>query len=168
MQQREDTKVRLSGLKPGVYEQEIVLGDSFFEGFENEEIEGGEVHYSVRLEKSERITMLTITLEGWLATWCDRCLGRMKVKIGGVEHLNVRFSDSEQTDDEETAIVPEDANEIDLAPWLYEYAAVRLPLQHVHPDGECDPEVTQYIGAENEEGDADYVDPRWEALKKLK
>ena len=168
MQQKDDTKIRLSGLKPGIYNYEIDLDERFFEGFENGEIEGGRVHFDVRMERTERLTMLNIRMEGTLSTWCDRCLGSMEVPVQGEETLQIRQSDTEQSDDEQVAILPEDATEIDLAPWLYEYAAVRLPMRHMHPDGECDPEMTKYIGTDVADKPAEYTDPRWDALKELK
>ena len=92
----------------------------------------------------------------------------MTVNVSGEERLNVRFSDSEVSDDEQVVILPEEAHELDLTPWMYEFVAVRLPMQHTHPDGECDPEMVKYIAEEEQKHDDDYVDPRWEALKKLK
>ena len=103
-----------------------------------------------------------------MATRCDRCLGELKIGVEGEEHLNVRFSDNEESEDEETVILPVDADEIDLTPWMYEYVAVRMPLQHMHAEGECDPEVTKYISEEGSQPTEDYIDPRWEALKELK
>ena len=168
MSRNEDRIVRFSGMKSGTYTYRIALGDDFFRTFENEEIEGGKVDYTVEMERTERVTMLRFTFSGEVTTRCDRCLGEMKVAVEGSESLNVRFSDSEQSDDESTVVLPEDAHELDLTPWLYEYVAVRLPMQHMHPDGECDPEMTKYIGSSDTERPDDYVDPRWEALKDLK
>lgn len=166
---KDDRKVRFSGIKPGVYTYEMLLDDTFFEGYKNEEIKGGKVHFDVKMERSERVTMLTFVFDGEVRTECDRCLGEMTVSVSGEEQLNVRFSDSEVTDDEQVVILPEDAHELDLSPWLYEYVAVRLPLQHSHPEGECDPEMVKYLVEERESAeDGDYVDPRWEALKELK
>ena len=82
--------------------------------------------------------------------------------------MNVRLSDTETSDDENVAILPEGAFEIDLTQWLYEYVAVRIPMQHIHPEGECDPEMTRFIDEQNEEKTEDEVDPRWAALKDLK
>ena len=72
------------------------------------------------------------------------------------------------SEDEETVILPESANEVDLTPWMYEYIAVRMPLQHTHPEGECDPEMTRYIGTEETTRAEGETDPRWDALKELK
>ena len=182
MGHKDDMTVRFSGIKPGVYTYEMLLDDTFFEGFKNEEIKGGKVHFDVKMERNERVTMLTFSFEGEVRTECDRCLGEMTVEVSGEEHLNVRFSDSETTDDEQVVILPEMAHELDLTPWLYEFVAVRLPLQHSHPEGECDPEMLKYIKVESEkwevesrgvppctpDEDDDYIDPRWEALRELK
>ncbi|MBQ8702756.1 MAG: DUF177 domain-containing protein [Bacteroidales bacterium] len=168
MGQNDDRTVRFSGIKPGAYTYEMLLDDTFFDGFENEEIKGGKVHFDVKMERSERVTMLTFVFDGEVRTECDRCLGEMTVRVSGEEQLNVRFSDSEVTDDEQVVILPEDARELELTPWLYEFVAVRLPLQHSHPEGECDPEMVKYLVDEEQMHAEDYMDPRWEALKELK
>lgn len=168
MSKNDDRVIRFTGLKSGVYKYGFLLEDTFFEGFENEEIKGGKVNFDVKMERMEHILLFTFSFEGEVTTTCDRCLEEMTVRVSGEEHLNVRFSDTEESDDEETAILPESANEIDLTPWMYEYIAVRLPMQHAHPEGECDPEMVKYIADEEQPNGDDYVDPRWEALNKLK
>lgn len=168
MSKNDDRVIRFTGLKSGVYKYGFLLEDTFFEGFENEEIKGGKVNFDVKMERMEHILLFTFSFEGEVTTTCDRCLEEMTVRVSGEEHLNVRFSDTEESDDEETAILPESANEIDLTPWMYEYIAVRLPMQHAHPEGECDPEMVKYIADEEQPRGDDYVDPRWEALNKLK
>lgn len=168
MSKNDDRVIRFTGLKSGIYKYGFLLEDTFFEGFENEEIKGGKVNFDVKMERMEHILLFTFSFEGEVTTTCDRCLEEMTVKVSGEEHLNVRFSDTEESDDEETAILPESANEIDLTPWMYEYIAVRLPMQHAHPEGECDPEMVKYIADEEQSHGDDYVDPRWEALNKLK
>ena len=169
MSRKDDMIVRFSGLKSGRYNYDFNLGKEFFERFENEEICDGEVHIAAVFEKNERVMMFKFELDGEVTTRCDRCLGEIKVPIAGEECLNVRLSDTETSDDENVAILPESAFEIDLAQWLYEYVAVRIPMQHIHPEGECDNEVTQYIGSEPvEEEVEEEIDPRWVALKELK
>ena len=169
MSQKEDIIIRFSGLKPGKYTYNYSLTDEFIEEWKNDEIRGGKVRIDVEMERFEHMLMLSFILTGEVTTMCDRCLGDLVVPVEGKEHLNVRFSDTESCDDENVVVLPEKAFEIDLSQWLYEYVAVRIPMQHIHPDGECDPEVTKYIISEEEEQkDDDEIDPRWEALKKLK
>ena len=168
MGQFEDMKIRLSGLESGVYEYRMQLDDTFFEAFKNEEIKGGKVDFDVRMERNERVTMFTFSFQGEVKTECDRCLGPMTVEVKGDEKLYVRFSDTETSEEEDVTVLPKGAAEIDLTPWLYEYVAVRVPMQHSHPEGECDPEMTKYIMEEDEPQEGECVDPRWEALKELK
>lgn len=167
MSQKDDMIIRFSGLKTGVYNYGFDLADEFFEEYENDEIAGGKVKIDVVMERMEHMLMFTFRLNGEVTTFCDRCLGKMNVPVDGEEHLCVRFSDTETADDENVVILPENAFEMDLAQWLYEYVAVRIPMQHIHPDGDCDPEVTKFI-VDEEQKNEDEIDPRWEALKKLK
>ncbi len=168
MGRNDDRVIRFTGLKSGVYSYKFLLDTPLFEDFKNEEIKGGKVNFDVKMERMEHVLLFTFSFAGEVTTQCDRCLGEMKVNVEGEEHLSVHFSDTEVSDDEETAILPEGANEIDLTPWLYEYVAVRIPLQHMHSEGDCDPEMAKYITGDEPQREADYTDPRWEALRKLK
>ena len=167
MSKEGSNKIRFVGLKPGTYEYCFQLDNLFFEGFENDEIRGGNVRIDAKMEKLENMLLLTFDLKGEVTTTCDRCMGEMSVEVDGSEHLSIRFSDNEQSDKEDEAVLPEGSEEIDLTQWLYEYVAVRIPMRHTHSEGECDSEVTRYIDTCDKHADG-YVDPRWEALKGLK
>lgn len=172
MSRNDDTTVRFSGLKSGRYSYRFELEKDFFDRFENEEIRDGKVEIDAVLEKTERVMVMKFTLRGEVTTLCDRCLGEMRVPIEGEESLNIRLSDDEESNDENVAILPEGAFEIDLAQWLYEYVAVRIPMQHIHAEGECDEATVSYIKSEEElQGEREAnreADPRWAALKELK
>ena len=180
MKPKIDTVVQFSGLKTGKYEYSYELDNTFFEGYENEELREGKVNFEVVLERRERMLMFAFSFRGVVKTTCDRCLGEMEVPVEGEEKLCVKFSDTETSEDENVVYLPESAYQIDLAQWLYEYVAVRMPMQHVHREGECDPEMLSFIMDEPaDEGaseDGEEVvrelgegesDPRWDALKQL-
>ena len=176
MGEKIDTVIQFSGLKSGKYTYDYKLGDSFFEEFENDELKSGNIDFEVILEKEERMLMFTFMFHGTVNTVCDRCLGEMAIAVEGEERLYVKFSDNETTDEEDIVYLPEKAYEIDLAQWMYEYVAVRIPMQKVHPEGECDPEMLKYISnesTEEEESDGMHkrengdTDPRWDALKQM-
>lgn len=171
MGQNDSMTVRFSGLKSGSYNYHFTLSEEFFEGYKNDEIEGGKVEIEAKMERLQHMLMFTFLLNGEVETPCDRCLGRVTIPISGEEHLCVRFSDTETCEDEEVVVLPENAFEIDLSQWLYEYVAVRIPMQHVHPDGECDPEMMKYIKVESGKckvESEEETDPRWEALRQLR
>ena len=171
MQTQNDTVIQFSGLKPGVYTYNYTLDGSFFERFENEELSEGNVVFEVSMERGERMLLFGFAFHGTIKTTCDRCLGEMEVPVEGEEQLCVKFSDTETSDDENVAILPESAFQIDLAQWMYEYVAIAMPIQKVHPEGECDPEMLKYLSdgdAGEEENTTGETDPRWDALKQLK
>lgn len=176
MKAKYDTTIQFSGLKSGKYEFEYVLDGGFFKGFENEELQDGKVDFAVNLEKKERLLMIKFTWKGTVKSICDRCLGELEVPVEGEQTLCVKFSDTDTSEDENVVYLPEDAYQIDLAQWMYEFVAVSMPMQRVHPEGECDPEMLKYISEEaDEQENEDEVrenkngetDPRWDALKQL-
>lgn len=175
MTSENSTIVQFSGLKPGRYEYDYVLDKTFFEGYENEELRDGKVIFKVILERRERMLLFTFTFEGSVKSVCDRCLGDIEVPVSGEEMLCVKFSDTETSEDVDVVFLPEGAYQIDLTQWMYEYVAVSMPMQHVHPEGQCDEEMLQYITEAHEEDDETEVrelgegetDPRWAALKNL-
>ncbi len=166
-----DTVVQFSGLKPGRYEYDFTLDSTFFDTFQNDEIREGNVDFKVVLQKYERMLLFTFSFNGTVKTICDRCLGEIAVPVEGEEKLCVKFSDTETTDDDDVVFLPESAYKIDLAQWMYEYVVVSMPMQRVHPVGECDKEMLKYISDERveQEETADQADndPRWNALKTL-
>ncbi len=177
MKRNVDTTIQFSGLKSGTYTYDFTLDNSFFSEYKNEKILDAEVVFDVKLEKKERMLMFHFAYSGTLTTMCDRCLGEMTLPVEGTESLYVKFGNESQSDDEDVVILPENEYKIDLAQWMYEYVAVSIPIQCVHPidaDGNptCDPEMLNYISDEDDKGRTqtsdEETDPRWEALKKLK
>ena len=166
MSRNEDMVIRFSGLKSGVYDYDFTMDEVFFAEQGNDEIRSGNVSVRVKMEKREHLLAFTFGLDGEIVTWCDRCLGDLPVKVSGEERLYVRFSDTEQSDEEDLVILPEDAFEIDLTQWMYEYVAVRIPLRHVHEEGQCSEEMLKYL-TDPGEGETEAVDPRWMKLGEL-
>ena len=71
----------------------------------------------------------------------------------------------EANDDGEVVTVAANSGELDLAWYLYEAAALAIPIRHVHPDGACDEGVIRHLSGKDRDG---ATDPRWAALTKLK
>lgn len=175
MNQYRETEIQFSGLKSGSYTYNYTLRKDFFDVMENENLCDGEVNFEVKLEKNERLLMFYFTFSGKVKTLCDRCLGELEVPVSGSETLCVKFSDTETSEEEDVAILPEKAYKINLAQWMYEYIMVAMPIQCVHPDDEegnptCDPEMLKYLVVEDEqpsEEEEPTTDPRWDILKEL-
>lgn len=174
MTEKVDTKIQFSGLKSGRYTYDFVLGKLFFSSFENENLEDGEVKFSVVMEKGEHLLTFYFSFAGYVSSICDRCLQPLEIPVSGEETLFVKFSDTESSDDENIIVVPENEYQIDLSHVMYEYVATALPIRHVHPDDEnglstCDSEMLNLLDKmQQKDDDEKEIDPRWEKLKELK
>ena len=77
------------------------------------------------------------------------------------------------TEDDDVVTVDENEGILDTSWLIYEFIALAIPIKHVHAPGKCNSAMTQKLeelsGAvrSGEEEDRE-IDPRWEALKKLK
>jgi len=158
------------GLKPGVHPFDFKIGDTFFESYEESLIRKGDVAVHLDLEKEERMMILHFQLHGWAEVPCDRCNEPVKIKISGTEQLILKFGEEYEEQSDEAVIIPEMRSQVDLAPYLYEYIHLLLPMRKVHGEegaegSFCDPAVIRKLEELNEKKD---TDPRWEALSKLK
>ena len=164
-----DTTVQFGSLEPGSYDYRFRLDSDFFADYKNEKIHGGDVLFEVKMDKKSHSLMFHFDFNGTIETECDRCLGAMSVEVNGKETLYVEFADEvTDTQREDMTMLRSDATKIDLAQWMYECVAVALPMQCLHEEGQCDPEVTKYLADDEPTADAQATDARWAALEDLK
>jgi len=56
---------------------------------------------------------------------------------------------------------------LDIASLIYEAAALSLPMEIKHPEGQCNPEMMEILKQHSVGNDIDSTDPRWEELQKF-
>ena len=160
--------IQFSGLKDGGHTFSFELGDAFFKATGMEEYErGGEVKADVLLDKSEHLLVTNIHVDGHLNMVCDHCNAPMRQPVLGDQRQIFQLSGESDADDEELVFLEVDAHEVNLTHFLFECITLHLPIRHVHPEGQCDPEVDAAFRniVLDEEPEPD---PRWDALKALK
>lgn len=96
----------------------------FFGTFENSEITDADLSLSVDVNNLGDSVEIDCAIDGTVTVICDRCL----------EPLTIPVHTSFQKDDG-----------LDLGQDIYDYVNIALPLQRVHPDGECNPETLKYL-----------------------
>ena len=130
-------------------------GLEFFQAFDNTEILDADVNVEIRVVKQERKVEADLHLSGTVTVACDRCLEPLAVPV--------EANPSE-------VFAPEDtAEDWDLSQAVYDYICLSLPLQRVHPEGECNPDTVRFLGhgeRRNEEAEATANSP-FAALKGL-
>ncbi len=168
--------IEYKGLKEGVHEFEFEVDNRFFDHFEDSLIDKGEIKIKVLLEKRSTFIQLHLKIKGWVELTCDRCLGLYQQKIKNKADLFVKFSENEKADADDVIWVHPDEHAINLAQAFYEYISLAIQLRHIHPKNkngkrDCDPEMLKKIEAynvKNSDEPNSSIDPRWEALKKLR
>jgi uncharacterized protein len=162
--------IQFVGLEPGNHIFEFEVNDSFFEHFEYSLIHHGHVHVMVDLEKSERMMIFTINLEGDVMVPCDRCTHDVNLPVSDTQRLIVKLGAEYEEESEDVVIIPETEYKFDLSTYIYEFIHLSLPARLLHPDDEngnstCDAEMLRLL---EKLAPAESVDPRWDALKNLK
>jgi uncharacterized metal-binding protein YceD (DUF177 family) len=152
-------RIPYTGLKPGRHTFEFTLNGKFFSFFEFSQIHEANLTAEVVLDKQSTMIVANTCLSGNIETDCDRCGDPLTVHIEGDNKLIIKFGDKTARDDEEIITLGPSEHQIDMAPFLYEYAHLALPLRKVHESvNDCNPDVlsklSEYL-VEEEENDED-------------
>lgn len=136
------------GLSLGEHVYEFALDDSFFENYGGE-IKRGDCKATVTVVKTANLLTLHTVIDGKAQVCCDRCLDDFYMPVCFEGSLIVKFSyDKEGYDfngvgdsDDDIFWLSPDSDAVDLEEYLYASVYLSLPMQKVHPEGECDPDM---------------------------
>jgi uncharacterized metal-binding protein YceD (DUF177 family) len=165
-------KIDLKGLTEEVTALEWNLDKDFFDALDQTEVEGGALHVSLSIRKASGFFELQFHTVGTVDITCDRCLDLMEQPIETDNQLVVKLGTATPEDDD-TVTVDENEGILDTSWFIYEFIALAIPIQHVHAPGKCNPAMTKALeelsaDRSGDEESSQTIDPRWEALKKLK
>jgi len=176
MEKRSQYTIQFASLTTGHHQYEFLISDAFFQKYEHSLIHKADVKVDVTLEKGVNNLQFTFTFDGGVHLTCVRCLDEFDMPVNNeVRHLMVRQLDAVDNvveEEEDIIAIPLTTQEIDLAPHLYDYLNLMVPLNPMHPDKEdgilgCNQKALEDMN--NHLGhDPQNDDPRWAMLKKLK
>jgi uncharacterized metal-binding protein YceD (DUF177 family) len=166
-----DFIIPFEGLSIGNHELDFDVNQLFFEEIAYSEIRNGSINVKLDFDKQETMFILSFSIEGNVEVQCDRCTDSFNYPIKGNQQLIVQFGDQFVEEDGEMIVIPRTDSEINLAPFIYEYIFLMLPIQRIHPDDDlgnstCNKEMLKKLDELSFSEKQD--DPRWDALKKLK
>lgn len=128
----------------------MLLDDAFFDNDVSSEICGG--HVEARLSVSRAADEghdydLSIYLSGTMRVPCTRCADAMDLPVDVEDNVKViRESGDAKAQPADDDILTADAKGfLDLAPRMMETLRLNIPLVHVHPEGECNPETIKWL-----------------------
>jgi len=153
--------IPLNGWAAGERRFAFAAGTEFFQMFDNQDILDADVNVDVRVVKEGMHRVKAdLHLCGTVTVACDRCLEPLGIPVDASAALDYRadLPDGEEysEDGAELLPLPQVGEDLDLSQCVYDYVCLSLPLQRVHPEGECNPDTVQYLGhveRKNEEAD---------------
>ena len=167
----ESYKIDLKALPQGVTNLEFKLDDEYFQAIDAPDIQRGELKSSLSINRTDDFYELNFHTEGVVHIPCDICLDDMDQTIETNDRLVVKFGE-EYSEDDDLVTVAENEGILDVSWFIYEFIALNIPIKHVHAPGKCNPAMiemlNQHSAARSGEEEEETVDPRWEALLKLK
>jgi len=158
-------------LSNDTHNYQFKIGNSFFEAFPGEIVEKGSGLVDVTLNKSETLIELIFDIDVHVELVCDRSLEKFDYPLKFTKGLILKYGDEESELDDEIMIITRDKQRINVAQPIYEYISLAIPMKKLHPrfEGEDDTDEMIYSSKqETEDNNDEAVDPRWQALKKLK
>ena len=103
----------------------------FFQSFDNTEIQDAHVNVEITVRKEGHGKVeAVLRLGGTVTVPCTRCLEALT--------LPVEAEPSE-------VLTPGESPEWDLSQAVYDYVCLSLPIQRVHPEGECNPDTVRFL-----------------------
>ena len=172
MNSLESLKIDLKGLKDEDTSLEFNLDDSFFGALDGADVKKGSLHVSVSIRKTTGFFEFVFHTDGTVIIPCDRCLDEMEQPVETDNRLIVKLG-SDYSEEDDIIVLPENEGILDMAWFIYEFVALAIPIRHVHAPGKCNPAMTKALeelsaDRSSDEESSQAVDPRWEALLKLK
>ncbi len=161
--------IPLHRVKEGLHKFEYELDRTFFAVFEDALIDESLIQTQIVIDRKTDLMILELTFRGYMVTECDRCAEMIKLPLEGEEMQIIKFGEIEDSDDETVTYIPAAAEELNLAPLLYEVISLSIPMVKRYdceddPDKPCDSDVLNYLSREQSEGKDTSV---WDELKKL-
>lgn len=150
------------------------LNDEYFEAIEATEVRGGEIESTVKVSRKNGCFEVTFLSVGEVVVDCSRCLDPVSLPVDTKDKLIVKLGEELVDDGDDIVIIPEFSQKFDVSWHIYEFIALTIPVQHTHPEGECNEEMMQRIygsDSNNEDSEEDSaeenIDPRWAKLGSL-
>ncbi|PIE50829.1 MAG: hypothetical protein CSA38_01165 [Flavobacteriales bacterium] len=166
-------RIIFSGLKDGIHEFEFEVKEAFFSFFDTEqEFENPNIKVNAKLEKRTTFLELWLDIKGTVELTCDISNENFDYTIESSTKYIIKFGNEYDDTHEEIIVIPKEDYYFDTSQLIYENILLAIPMKKISPNisDEDLSIVEQYSLQEEpeEEKDEESIDPRWEALKKLK
>jgi len=163
-------KIDIFGLSNSTHRFEFSFDENLFAAFESSLISKGKGTCLVDLVKTDSMITVDFSITGTIELECDRSLELFDYSISAKKELIFKYGDEEKELSEDVFVIPKGTQDINVTSFLYESICLEIPMKKLHPKFQNDDESDELIYTSQKDSNEkeEIVDPRWEALKKLK
>ncbi|BDD10625.1 DNA-binding protein [Fulvitalea axinellae] len=190
--------IELFKLGLGKHEFSFEIGKDFFDNFEDSLTKNGKLTARISLDKSEVLIRAELEIKGVVELVCDRSLRTFEEPIDVSHKLLVKYGEEFDDSEDDIIILDQNLPVWNVANIIYEFIGLQVPYKKIHPELREDDDEPLDLGLEfdflslepedelvystgdtetdeeeeENEGEGEEtnenVDPRWQALQKLK
>lgn len=177
MRARKKYDIHIYKLSNGVHEYQFEIGKEFFEMFDGDLVENGQLNAVVSLNKSDSMIQVDFNIEGSLELECDRSLEKFDFPIRIDQNMIYKYGEEDKELSEDVFVIEKNTQTLNVAGIMYEFIGLEIPMKKLHPkfqeeeDEDDESEGSMIYTSEAEENieqKEEDIDPRWAALKNLK
>jgi uncharacterized metal-binding protein YceD (DUF177 family) len=157
------------------------VGETFLQTFQQEIIQKGLFDVLIQVQKKTSNSLeIQFQVDGWVELVCDRSLQKFHYPIQSSDRISIKLGDRFEEITENAYIIPESTQHFVADQILFDIIALSIPSKKIHPDFRTEEDQSesnqdflvytteQHKNEELIDEDITLMDPRWEALKKLK
>jgi uncharacterized metal-binding protein YceD (DUF177 family) len=142
--------IPLASLKKGEHNYLFTVDGELFTENQYDDIHEATLKVTVTFDKNSSIFMFNFLIEGTVNVTCDRCGDDFNMEIYLKRQLIVKTGTSIHQEEDDMISLANDEGELDIAPYIYQYVVLSLPMQKLHQadvDGNraCNPEVLKKL-----------------------
>ncbi len=168
----DEIEIRLSNLKDGKHCFEFELGQSFFESINSESLVSGHITLAALLDKSESMLQFRLQFKGQFILICDRSLDEFPFPVEKEERLFFKKGEAFEELSDDLWVMPSQETHLNLTDQVVQLIYLMIPTKCLHPRYDSEDSTDELFFTTSTEDEIDTkmqpLDPRWEALNKLK
>ena len=162
--------IEFSGLKNGKHEFRFEIAKKFFQLFDTEqEFTEPKIVAEILMDKHTTFLELLIKTSGTVNLVCDITNENFDHPIEHEIEVLVNFGEEYDDSNVDVVTIPKTDHAFNASQLIYEDVMLSIPMKKVSPNiSDEDFEILEKFGPKEVVEEEPVIDPRWEALKKLK
>lgn len=162
--------IEFSGLKNGKHEFRFEIDKKFFQLFDTEqEFTEPKIVADILLDKHTIFLELLIKTSGTVNLVCDITNENFDYPIEHEIEVLVNFGEEYDDSNVDVVTIPKTDHAFNASQLIYEDVMLSIPMKKVSPNiSDEDFEILERFSPKEAVEEQPVIDPRWEALKKLK